>query len=154
MRVAELCLIPWVALIFASCAHQTALSQHDWYRPAPKEAFTGLARVAPADVFPVVEDKIENAVQRLREMAAIQITDADVVELAGLQLNVEGDYVLLRGLCTGCGTGMFYVYVGGGRVVVDNLSLASGNALPKPWPVVVKLSDLPRDVYVQHSSAK
>jgi hypothetical protein len=142
-----------IALSFSRCAHQT-VSDHAWYRPDPKQALAALTRLPSTDVFPVAEKKIGDAAERLRETAAIRITHADVTELLGRPLSTDADHVLVRGLCVGCGTGAFYVYVGDDRVIVDNVSLAPRNAVPRPWPLVVKLSYVPRDVYIQYSSAE
>jgi hypothetical protein len=82
------------------------------------------------------------------------LTGAEAADLLGTQIDAEGGYVLLRGLCGGGGTGKFDVYgregSGDHRPRIACLAKRGGEAVA----VVVKLSDVPRDVYVQYGIAE
>lgn len=123
-----------------------------WVRIAPKSAFEGLTELGSADVFPVAEDHVHQAIGELENHHVVAITPVRAAELAGRVLP-GGDYYLVRAVCGACSTGGYFVYFGqAGRLVVAHLSLSSQPPAPTRWPIVVRLPGVPTDVYVQFST--
>ena len=140
--------------IVTSCAHRQDAVTHEWSRPAPRHLFHGVSRVAAADILPVVDSKLGEASQRLQTDAALRLSPADASRMAGFPLDPDAEYVLVRGLCSGCGTGKFSVYAHADYLIVSHLSLGLRGTPPRAWPVVVKVGQVPTDVYVQYSVAQ
>jgi hypothetical protein len=140
--------------LLPGCVHQNAPSRHAWYREAPREAFSGASRISSSDVLAVSEENVAITVEKLITSPAIRLTSAEAERLSGREVSSDHDYILLRGLCTGCGTGTFFVLVGAGWIIVDNISLAARDTPPTAWPVIVKTPHMPRHVYVQYGTAE
>ena len=128
--------------------------RHIWYRPAPPDIHGAATRLADASVAPVLESKISEASAMLRDVRAIELSDSVVADLVGGGTEPHGSRILLRGLCGGCYTGRFHVYITNDTVIVDHVSLSGRDTAGKAWPVVVTLPRLPREVYVQYSTIR
>jgi hypothetical protein len=147
-----------VALLFAfcsvstACVHKPVPAEDEWLRVAPRQLFAEATLVAAADVRPVAETQLSYASLRLGTVPAVVLSEADAVQLIGSPVEPVAGYVLVRGLCVGCGTGKFYVYGNDSYLIVSHVSLASAGTPATRWPVVLKLAELPADVYVQYSA--
>ena len=145
----------FIAFAMVSCAAvSTASSDHEWLRPAPPALVGTLAKIPDSDFLPVSEAQRDHAIELLAEVSAVAVSETEARELAEPDTKITEGYVLVRGLCIGCGTGQFDVYGDRGVIVVDSIGLASRKARPLAWPVLVKLAAVPESVYVQCSAVE
>ena len=139
--------------IISRCASH-ARTEHEWFKPAPSTLFSQTTLLPETSVRPVHKLKIPNASRRLQSAAAVVISSAEASDLLSLNVDAESRYLLVRGVCIGCGTGRFSVYVNADNVIVDHLSLAPRGTPPQAWPIIVELTGVPKEVFVQYSAAQ
>lgn len=138
--------------VYAGCAHRQQNLEDGWFRRATRQMFEAAAPVSSEKVHPVTNSKLSEASRLLEHVAAVSISDTTAADLANARFDPSGVYVLVRGLCAGCGTGKFYVFMSDEYLIVDHLALASRETPATRWPVVLELTDVPSDVYVQYSA--
>jgi hypothetical protein len=112
-----------------------------------------LSRAEERVVFPVAIDQRVRAAERLETVPFIRLPREEAESLAEKPLDSD-HYVLIRGLCLGCGTGSFRAYFDGRNILVDHRSLARKGTLPTRWPVIVRLENDPEEVFVECGAAR
>lgn len=145
----------WLLILVAGCTTtNTTHGRHVWERRAPRGLYATVAEVAPTRVRPVAAAKRAEASERLKDADAVHVSESDAMALAGGSAEVTGDYVLVRGLCVGCGTGKFWVYENEEVLIVDDFGLAHRRTPATKWPILVKRTEMPRDVFISAGAAQ
>jgi hypothetical protein len=112
-----------------------------------------LSRAEERVVFPVAIDQRVRATERLEAAPFIRLSMEEAERLSGKPLD-SGRYLLIRGLCLGCGAGSFRAYFDGSNILVDHRSLARKGTLPTRWPVIADLENDPKEVFVECGAAR
>ncbi len=143
-------------LVFVTgCTTTTAIrGGHDWVRNAPRELYATVTEVAPTRVHPVAATTRTEASERLKNAAAVHVSQAEATTLTAGTAEVTGDYILVRALCVGCGTGKFWVYENDEVLIVDHFGLAHRSTSVTTWPILVKRSEMPREIFVSAGAAQ
>jgi hypothetical protein len=136
------------AILVASCAPRASILKDDWFRAAPDGPTADLTKVDERDIHPVTEAKLEAAKRKLETISVAPISASEAEELVNSELD-GSSFFLIRGLCLGCGTGLFSAYSNGRSVLIDHVSLAGRGTPATRWPVVVRLDRIPSEVFVQ-----
>jgi hypothetical protein len=131
-------------------------SPDPWYR-CPTDDFIQSAEARERDpaTFAVVTRNEAEALARLEHVPCIEVSEREAEELAGRVLGgTDGRFVLLRALCYDTPNGGFAVRWRPGAVLVSHGCLGT-----RPLPVVrravvVRLPDVPAEVFVSLDMAE
>lgn len=152
--LAFLCLLGVAARLWIG--HQQRTRALRWYRPASEApADVQWQELDAARIHRVLKDKQPEAIERLEEAAAIELTAEQAAAYTGAPLpDVPGAKPYLVRSLVKFLPGAFNVYVADGHLEISHGSLGRGPMDVRRHAIVLQLDRKPDEVYASASSAQ